>query len=57
MARKTNKREKDEADIFREQSMKAIRRRKYAEKVMKWTLCIVAASVVAFAVFAYFFDE
>ena len=57
MTREKDKRERDDADIFREQSMKAIRRRKYTEKAVKWILCIVAASVVAFAFFAYFIDE
>lgn len=57
MKRKTRRQEKDDADIFREQSLKAIRRRKYAAKITGWILCIVAASVVTFAFFAYFYDE
>ena len=57
MKRKTSTQEKDDADIFREQSLKAIRRRKYAAKITEWILYIAAVSVVALAIFAYFIDE
>lgn len=47
---------KDAADEFREQNLKAIRRRKFASKYLFWILSLVALAVVAAAFAAYFYD-
>lgn len=42
---------KDDADIFREQSLRAIRRRKLWSKYLFWVLTILAVAVVLFAIY------
>lgn len=42
---------KDDADIFREQSLRAIRRRKLWSKYLFWGLIIFAVAVVLFAIY------
>jgi hypothetical protein len=42
---------KDDADIFREQSLHAIRRRKLWSKYLFWVLTILAVAVVLFAIY------
>ncbi len=42
---------KDDADIFREQSLCAIRRRKLWSKYLFWVLTILAVAVVLFAIY------
>lgn len=42
---------KDDADIFREQSLRAIRRRKLWSKYLFWGLTILAVAVVLFAIY------
>lgn len=42
---------KDDADIFREQSLRAIRRRKLWSKYMFWGLIIFAVAVALFAIY------
>ena len=42
---------KDEADLFREQSLRAIRRRKLWSKYLFWGLIILAVAVVSFAIY------
>ena len=43
--------EKDEADIFREQSLRAIRRRKLWSKYLFWGLTIFAIALALFAIY------
>lgn len=47
---------KDSADEFREQNLRAIRRRKFASKYLFWILSLVALAVVAAAFAAYYLD-
>lgn len=42
---------KDDADIFREQSLRAIRRRKLWSKYLFWGLIIFAVAVALFAIY------
>lgn len=42
---------KDDADIFREQSLRAIRRRKLWSKYLYWGLTIFAVAVALFAIY------
>ncbi len=42
---------KDDADIFREQSLRAIRRRKLWSKYLFWVLTILAVAVALFAIY------
>ena len=42
---------KDDADIFREQSLRAIRRRKLSSKYLFWVLTILAVAVALFAIY------
>lgn len=42
---------KDDADIFREQSLRAIRRRKLWSKYLFWVLTILAVAVAFFAIY------
>ncbi|WP_308228023.1 hypothetical protein [uncultured Prevotella sp.] len=42
---------KDDADIFREQSLRAIRRRKLCSKYLFWGLTILAVVVALFAIY------
>ena len=46
---------KDEADLFREQSLRAIRRRKKWSKYLYWGLTIFAVTVASFAIYLYVF--
>lgn len=46
---------KDDADIFREESPRAIRRRKVLPKYLFWILTAVAAFIVAAAVYVTVF--
>lgn len=48
--------QKDDADIFREQSLRAIRRRKYMSKMILWVLSVLAVLVVAAVFAAYYLD-
>lgn len=47
---------KDDADIFREQSLRAIRRRKLWSKYLFWVLTIFAVAVVLFAIYLCVFS-
>ncbi len=47
---------KDDADIFREQSLRAIRRRKLWSKYLFWVLTILAVAVVLFAIYLCVFS-
>lgn len=47
---------KDDADIFREQSLRAIRRRKLWSKYLFWVLTILAVAVVFFAIYLCVFS-
>ena len=47
---------KDDADIFREQSLRAIRRRKLWSKYMFWGLFIFAVAVALFAIYLCVFS-
>ncbi len=51
-SRKSNKNKhyKDDADRFREESLRAIRRRKVLPKYLFWILSAVAAIIVATAI-------
>ena len=42
---------KDDADIFREQSLRAIRRRKLWSKYLFWVLTILAVAMALFAIY------
>lgn len=42
---------KDDADIFREQSLRAIRRRKLCSKYLFWGLTILAVAMALFAIY------
>ena len=42
---------KDDADIFREQSLRAIRRRKLCSKYLFWELTILAVAVALFTIY------
>ena len=48
---------KDDADLFREQSMRAIHRRKVIPKILMWVVSAIAAIVVAAVFAAYFLDK
>lgn len=48
---------KDDADVFREQSLRAIRRRKNMSKYGFWILTAVAVLVVAAVFAAYYLDR
>lgn len=48
---------KDDADLFREQSLRAIRRRKNMSKYGFWILVAVAVLVVAAVFAAYYLDR
>ena len=43
--------QKDDADIFREQSLRAIRRRKLWSKYLFWGLTIFAIALALFAIY------
>lgn len=47
---------KDDADIFREQSLRAIRRRKLWSKYLFWGLIIFAVAVALFAIYLCVFS-
>lgn len=47
---------KDDADIFREQSLRAIRRRKLWSKYLFWVLTILAVAVALFAIYLCVFS-
>ena len=47
---------KDDADIFREQSLRAIRRRKLCSKYLFWVLTILAVAVALFAIYLCVFS-
>ena len=47
----------DDADVFREQSLRAIRRRKMIPKILMWVMSILAAVVAAAVFVAYFVDN
>ena len=47
---------KDDADIFREQSLRAIRRRKLWSKYLFWVLTIFAVAVALFAIYLCVFS-
>lgn len=47
---------KDDADKFRETSLKAIRRRKVLPKIIFCILSVITLMVVAFAIYAYTTD-
>ena len=42
---------KDDADIFREQSLRAIHRRKLWSKYLFWVLTILAVAMALFAIY------
>lgn len=47
---------KDDADLFREQSLRAIRRRKLWSKYLFWALLALAVAVTALAAFVCLAD-
>lgn len=47
----------DDADVFREQNLRAIRRRKLIPKILMWIMSILAVIVVAAVFVAYFVDN
>lgn len=51
-----NNQKKDDADQFREQSLRAIRRRKMMAKLLSWTLTAIAIAMLAAVVAVYYFD-
>lgn len=51
-----NNQKKDDADQFREQSLRAIRRRKVMAKLLSWTLTAIAIAMLATVVAVYYFD-
>lgn len=48
---------KDDADLFREESLRAIRRRKYFSQITFWGLMILAVIVLLAVYVAYFVDK
>lgn len=48
---------KDEADIFRENSIKAIRNKKLYAKWLYWALMVLALIMLGLVFFAYFIDK
>ncbi len=53
---KSHNSHKDDADLFREQSLRAIRRRKTIPKYLFAALVVVALLIVAATFAAYFID-
>lgn len=56
-SRNNNNQKKDDADLFREQSLRAIRHRKLMAKGMYWLLIVMAILVIAAVFIAYFVDK
>ena len=48
---------KDDADKFREESLRAIRIRKIVPKILTWVLSVIALLVMAAVFLAYFIDN
>ena len=55
--RHSHKHYSDDADKFREESLRAIRIRKIVPKILTWILSIIALLVVAVVFLAYFIDR
>lgn len=54
---KNNNQKKDDADLFREQNFRAIRRRKMMTKGTHWLLIAMALLVMAAVFVAYVIDK
>lgn len=52
-----NKHYKDDADKFREESLRAIRIRKIVPRILTWVLSAIALIVIAAVFLAYFIDK